>query len=145
MSNKNQKHGVCYCNICALVCKGWCCRKVMAPFVYLICQHILKWWSLNYLRLKRLKKWLMKETFDRLQNMARKEITNLPPASSLHKTEFGWQNFESTVFFLFIHDFTSEITKVFANIQFWILISIFDPRKILLIKMNWQVMTLVSW
>ena len=61
---------------------------------------------------------------------------NLPPASSLHKTEFGWQNFESTVFFLFIHDFTSKITMAFANIQLWILISIFDPRKILFTKMN---------
>ena len=57
-----------------------------------------------------------KKTFVRLQNMAREKIINLPPASRLRETEFVRENFESTVFFPFIHDFTSEIKKDFANI-----------------------------
>ena len=62
--------------------------------------------------------------------MAREKIINLPPAFRLRETEFVWENFESTVFFPFIHDFTSEIKKDFANIQFWIPLLIFDPRKL---------------
>ena len=73
---------------------------------------------------------LTREMFDRLQNMARDEIMNLPPASRLPETEFGCENFESTVFFPFIRDFTSAIRKAFSNIQFWIQLLIFDPRKL---------------
>ena len=59
---------------------------------------------------------------------------NLPPASRLHETEFGWESCESTVFLPFIYDFTSEIKKAFSNIQFWIQLPIFDPRKLPLTK-----------
>ena len=66
---------------------------------------------------KTTRKWLTRETFVRLQNMASEKIINLPPpASRLRETEFAWENFESPVFFPFIHDFTSEIKKDFANI-----------------------------
>ena len=61
--------------------------------------------------------------------MAREEIINLPPASHLCETEFVQENFESTVFFLFLHDL-----NYFANIQFWIQLSIADPRKLPLTK-----------
>ena len=83
---------------------------------------------------KTTRKWLIRETFDRLQNMAKEEIMNLPPAFRLCETEFGWENFESTVFFPFTHDFTSEIKKAFANIQLWIQLSIFGPTKLPLTK-----------
>ena len=83
---------------------------------------------------KIIQKRLTREAFVGLENMTRKEITNLPPASCVHETEFGWENFESTVFFPFIHDFTSEIEKAFSNIKFWIQLSIFDPRKLPLNK-----------
>ena len=46
--------------------------------------------------------------FHRLENMASEEIINLPPASRLQETKFVWEKFESTVFFHFIHEFTSE-------------------------------------
>ena len=83
---------------------------------------------------KTTQKWLTRETFDRLQNMAREEIMNLPTASCLRETEFDWENFESTVFFPFIHDLTSKIKKASSNIPFWIQLSIFDPRKLPLTK-----------
>ena len=83
---------------------------------------------------KIIQKRLTREAFVGLENMTREEITNLPPASCVHETEFGWENFESTVFFPFIHDFTSEIEKAFSNIKFWIQLSIFDPRKLPLNK-----------
>ena len=83
---------------------------------------------------KTTQKWLTRETFDRLQNMTREEIINLPPASRLRETEFAWEDFESTVFFPFIHDFTSEIKKAFTNIQFCILLPTFDPRMLPLTK-----------
>ena len=66
--------------------------------------------------------------------MVREEIMNLPPASHLHETELGWENFESTVFFPTIHDFISKIKKAFSNIWFWIQLSIFDPGKLPLTK-----------
>ena len=83
---------------------------------------------------KIIQKRLTRETFVGLENMTREEIINLPPASCVHETEFGWENFELTVFFPFIHDFTSEIEKAFSNIQFRIQLSIFDPRKLPLNK-----------
>ena len=67
---------------------------------------------------KTTQKWLTRETLDRLLNMTEKEIMNLPPASCLHETEFVWENFKSTVFFPFIHDFISKVKKAFTNIQF---------------------------
>ena len=51
--------------------------------------------------------------------MAWEEIMNLPTASHLRETEFVWENFEPIVFFPYIHDFTYEIKKAFANIHFW--------------------------
>ena len=66
--------------------------------------------------------------------MTREEIMNLPLASRLRETRFVWENFEPTVFFPFIHDFISEIKKAFTNIQFWIPLSTFDKRMLLLTK-----------
>ena len=48
--------------------------------------------------------------------------------------KFVWENFESTVFSPFIHDFTFKGKKAFTNIQFWIPLLIFDPRKLPLTK-----------
>ena len=64
----------------------------------------------------------------------REEVMNLPTASFYVKQKFGWENFESTVFFPFIHDLTLEIKKTFINIQFWIQLSPFGPRKFPLTK-----------
>ena len=57
-------------------------------------------------------------TYRTLPAEARSPIRNLPLASRLHTIEFVWENFESTLFFPFIHDFTSEFKKVYPNIQF---------------------------
>ena len=83
---------------------------------------------------KTTQKWLTRELFDRLQNMTREEIMNLPPVSHLHKANFVWENFESTVFFSFIQDSTPVIKRAFTNIQIWILLSTFDPRKLPITK-----------
>ena len=39
---------------------------------------------------KIIQKRLTRQAFVGLENMTRKETTNLPPASCVHETEFGW-------------------------------------------------------
>ena len=82
---------------------GWCCTDL--PIYIEMTTHQLS-------KTQTTQKCLTTEMFDRLENMAGKKIINLPPASCLQETKLVWEKFESTVFFHFIHELTSETKRL---------------------------------
>ena len=85
---------------------------------------------------KNVRKWLNRETFLAMENTAKEEILNLPVASRLREIEFSWGGFESNVFYPFVDGFIVEIEEAFMQLEFWANLSIFDPRKLPVTKLQ---------
>ena len=84
--------------------------------------------------MKETRKFLTKQNFRELVQIAEEQTSSLPTASRLRAEKFNFTEFSEEIFPKFVGDFQAELNEAFAQIQFWKSFSIFDlqnlPRKL---------------
>ena len=77
-------------------------------------------------------KWFKEENFDGKVCKVQQQMLSLPSSARLRSadTSFGWEHDVTDVFKKFLSAFIVQLDVAFEQIEFWMALDIFDPRKL---------------